>query len=306
MPRRRLGAVLLLPRNIANEVDGLRRALGVSPIERVPPHITLVPPINVREDEVDDALALARRVAGDHPTRLHVTIGPVATFSPLTPVVYLSVNGPGLDAIRSIRDALDSGPLAQELSHHYVPHVTISDDATDKEIHGALASLTHYVEPIALDGITVLEQDDADKMWRPIADAPFGATTTTRTLGADRVTFAEHAHETLEAQTIGRYRPLAVEAIVAGHTVGVARGRVARGDVAWLDELVVHREHRGSGVGGGLARAFVDAVRARDVSEVRSARGATIAGFLVKLGFAPTDSQDYVLAFPAPRPQGSR
>ncbi|MDP1795018.1 MAG: GNAT family N-acetyltransferase [Acidimicrobiales bacterium] len=297
MPKRKLGAVLLLPRTIASEIDGLRRALGVSPIERVPPHITLVPPINVREEDVDDALALARRVASDQPTRLHVTIGPVTTFSPITPVVYLSVNGPGLDAIRTMRDELDSGPLAQELSHPYVPHVTISDDPTPDEIDGAIASLTHYVEPIALEGITVLEQDDDDRMWRPIADAPFGAQTTTRTLGADRVSFAQHAHESLEAMTIGRYRPLVVEAIVEGRTVGVARGRVAPGDVAWLDELVVRSEQRGSGIGGGLARAFVGAARARDVAEIRSARGATIAGFLVKLGFVPTESQDFVLGF---------
>lgn len=304
MPRRRLGAVLLLPRHIANEIDGLRRALGVSPIERVPPHITLVPPINVREEDVDDALALARRVASEQPTRLHVTIGPIKTFSPITPVVYLSVNGPGVDAIKAMRDQLDAGPFAQELKHEFVPHVTLSDDATEAEISGALASLTHYVEPIALEGITVLEQDDDDKMWRPIADAPFAAETTTRTLGAQRVTFAQHTHETLGAMTIGRYKRLVVEAVIEGRTVGVARGRVARDDVAWLDELVVQSEYRGTGVGGGLARAFIDAARARDVHEVRSARGATIAGFLVKLGFVPVDSQEFALSFPAPRPQG--
>lgn len=297
MPRHRLGAVLLLPRHIATEVDGLRRALGVSPIERVPPHITLVLPINVRDEDVDDALALTRRVAAEQPMRLHITIGPIKTFAPVTPVVYLSVDGPGLDAIRSMRDALDTGPFAQELKHPYVPHVTLSDDASDAEIQGALASLTHYVEPITLDGITVLEQDEADRMWRPIADAPFGAEATTRTLGADRVTFAHHTHETLTAMTLGRYRPLVVEAIVGGRTVGVARGRAAADDVAWLDELVVQTDHRGTGIGGGLARAFVEAARAGGVTAGRAARGATIAGFLVKLGFVPTDSQDLVLDF---------
>lgn len=295
MPRHRLGAVLLLPRHIANEIDGLRRALGVSPIERVPPHITLVPPINVRDEELDDALAMTRRIASEQRTRLHVTVGPVTTFSPITPVVYLSVNGPDVEVIKGLRDEMDAGPFAQELKHPFVPHVTLSDDATEREIDGALASLTHYVEPIVLEGITVLEQDDDDKMWRPIADAPFGATTTTRTLGADRVTFAEHTHETLTAMTIGRYRPLVVEAIVDGRTVGVARGRVAEDDVAWLDELVVQGEFRSTGVGGGLARAFVEAARARQAKELRSARGATIAGFLVKLGFTEADAREYEL-----------
>lgn len=298
MPRRRLGAVLLLPRTIANEIDGLRRALGDSAsLANIAPHITLVPPINVREEEFDDAIALTRRVASEQTKRLHVTIGPIKTFAPITPVLYLGVGGPDLDVIKHMRDELDSGPFAQELSHPYVPHVTVSADAADKEIDGALASLSHYVEPIALDGITVLEQDDDDKMWRPIADAPFGDESTTRTLGADRVTFSIHTHETLTAMAIGRYRPLVVEAVVDGRSVGVARGRVAREDVAWLDELVVQAEQRGSGLGGGLARAFVDAARARDATQVRASRGATIAGFLVKLGFVSGETQEFVLDF---------
>lgn len=297
MPRRRLGVVLLLPRHIAREVDGIRRALGVAPIEQVPPHITLVLPTNVREEDVDDAIALTRQVASAQAKGLHITIGPVATFSPITPVIYLRVGGPDLDVIRQMRDALDSGPFAQELKHEFVPHVTLNAEATDAQITGALAALTGYVEPIALDGITILEQSDDDKMWRPIADAPFGAESTTRTLGADRVTFTDHSQETLTASGIGRYRRIAVEAHIDGRTVGVARGRFARGDVAWLDELVVQDEYRGTGIGGGLARAFVDAARAREVTEIRSARGATIAGFLVKLGFVPTDSQEFVLDF---------
>jgi 2'-5' RNA ligase/GNAT superfamily N-acetyltransferase len=297
MPRRRLGAVLLLPRHISDEIDGLRRALGVAPIEQVPPHITLVLPINVREDEVDDAIALTRRVASEQTTRLHLTIGPVATFSPITPVIYLRVGGPGLDALTRMRDQLDSGPFAQELTHEFVPHVTLHAEATEAQVTGALSSMTNYVEAVGLEGITILEQADADKLWRPIADAPFGVEPSTRTLGADRVTFTAHNQETLTATSIGRYQRLVVEAIVEGRTVGVARGRVARGDVAWLDELVVNAEYRGTGVGGGLARAFLDAARAYEVTQIRSARGATVAGFLVKLGFAPEDSQQFVLDF---------
>ena len=42
-------------------------------------------------------------------------------------------------------------------------------------------------------------------------------------------------------------------------------------------------------------RAFVEAARDREATEVRSARGATIAGFLVKLGFSQTDTKEFVL-----------
>lgn len=294
MSRRKLGVVLVIPRHIAPEIDGLRRALGVTTIERVPPHITLVPPINVAEDEVDDAIALARRVAADEQA-IHVVVGPVGTFSPITPVLFLKVSGPGLDAIRRLRDELDAGPFAQELSYPYVPHVTISDDATDKEIDGAMASLTHYVEHLALDAVTVLEQSDEDKIWRPIADAPLGARTTTRTIGASPVTISVNTFSSWTGATMGRYRPLAAEAFVDERVVGVARGHVASEGVAWLDELVVIAETRGTGIGGALARAFVDAARDAGATEVRATRGATIAGFLARLGFAVESADEFML-----------
>ncbi len=293
--KHRLGVVLLLPRHISTEVDGLRRALGVSPIERVPPHITLVPPVNVAEDELDRSVALVRQVATQQAARLHVVVGPVATFHPITPVIYLRVDGPGLEAIRAMRDALDTGPLAHERAHDFIPHVTLNDLATPEQITGGLAALGHFIEPVVLDGLTLLEQGD-DKVWRPIGDAPFGNDAATRTLGADRITLAINEHQSEAASRIGRYRSLIVEAFVDDRTVGIARGRVAEGDVAWLDELVIVGEQRGAGVGGALARAFVEAARGRGATELRSARGATIAGFLVRMGFESTETSEFVLA----------
>jgi hypothetical protein len=209
-------------------------------------------------------------------------------------VLYLRVSGPGLESLTQMRDALDAGPFAQDLAHDYVPHVTLNGDAADAQITHALASLTAFCEPVRLDGITVMEQGN-DKVWRPLADAPFGAEPTTRTLGADRVRIATSTMETLAARAIGRYRPLVVEAFIDAQTVGIARGRVAAGDVAWLDELVIVGEQRGSGVGGALARAFIEAARSHEATEIRSARGATLAGFLVKLGFGQADTKEFVL-----------
>ena len=81
--RWRLGVVLLSPDAVAAEVDGLRRACGDGAIDRVPPHITLVPPVNVREDDVPAAVAVLRSAAA-RAAPLELTIGPVATFAPPT------------------------------------------------------------------------------------------------------------------------------------------------------------------------------------------------------------------------------
>ena len=294
MPRRRLGVALLIPRNLAPEIDGIRRALGTADRTQVPPHITLVVPTNVRDEEVDEAIALVR-AAAEAESPIHVVLGPVETFSPLTPVVYLRVSGPGLDTIVGLRDALDAGPFAQELAHPFVPHVTLNGDATEAQIAGAMASINQFVEPVVIDAVTILEQDDDDKVWRPIADAPLGATPSTRTIGGSPVTMRVTKYPTHAGSTMGRYRSLSVEAFVDGRVVGLAHGHTAKDGIAWLDELVVIAETRGTGIGAQLARAFVDAARAVPCTEVRSVRGSTIAGFLVRFGFAVDKADEFSL-----------
>ncbi|HVV37858.1 MAG TPA: GNAT family N-acetyltransferase [Acidimicrobiales bacterium] len=294
MPRRRLGVALLIPRNLAPEIDGIRRALGTATVGQVPPHVTLVPPTNVHEEDIDDAVALARAAAADV-APLDVVVGPLETFYPVTPVLYLRVSGPGLAGIVALRDALDAGPFAQELTHPFVPHVTLHDDAGDDVIRGAQASIDHFIEPVRFDAVTILEQDDDDKVWRPIADAPLGESPTTRTIGASPVSFAVTRYPTHAGATMGRYRSLSVEALVDGRVLGLAHGHYARDGVAWLDELVVIAETRGTGIGAQLARAFVDAARDHQATEVRAARGATIAGFLVRLGFTVDPADEFSL-----------
>lgn len=293
MPRRKLGVALLIPRNLAPEIDGIRRALGAPDVAQVAPHITLVLPINVRDEDVDAAIALVRDVAAaENP--LDIVIGPLDTFYPVTPVLYLRVSGPGFDTITRLRDALDAGPLAQELTHPFVPHVTLNGEATDAQVAGAQASITHFIEHVHLDTVTVLEQNE-DKVWRPIADAPLGAEPTTRTIGGSPVTLAVTKYPTDVGSTMGRYRSLSIEAFVDGRVVGLAHGHYAPEGIAWLDELVVTRETRGTGIGAHLARGFVDAARDLAATEVRSVRGSTIAGFLVRFGFAVDKADEFSL-----------
>ncbi|MBA2283342.1 MAG: 2'-5' RNA ligase family protein, partial [Acidimicrobiia bacterium] len=55
MARHRIAVALLVPQPQAAELDGLRRALGAAERERVPPHITLASPVNLRDAELRDA-----------------------------------------------------------------------------------------------------------------------------------------------------------------------------------------------------------------------------------------------------------
>ena len=85
--RMRLGAALLIPPPVADEIDGLRRAFGDRSLGRVPPHLTLVPPVNVRRGRPGPGAGRAAGGGGDRrrppaPSML----GPPATFLPANPV----------------------------------------------------------------------------------------------------------------------------------------------------------------------------------------------------------------------------
>src|SRR3954447_15370684 len=90
--RRRGAGALFLPEPWATEVDGIRRGLGDGAFTDVAPHITLVHPVNIREEELPAAEALLRAVAGATDP-FTVRIGPPGTFEPVTPTAYLAVGG---------------------------------------------------------------------------------------------------------------------------------------------------------------------------------------------------------------------
>src|SRR5690606_7975814 len=135
---------------------------------RIPPHITLVPPVNVPEDAVDDALAALPRAA--RATRpLDLRLGPAATFHPVTPVVYLAVSG-DVGPLHGLRDRVFVPPLARPLTHPFVPHATLADEMAPARIPAAIAALADYVVDVRIEAVHLLEEDRG-RVWRPIAEA---------------------------------------------------------------------------------------------------------------------------------------
>jgi 2'-5' RNA ligase len=168
VPRVRLAAALLVPPPFAREIDGLRRALGEDR-SRVPPHLTLVPPVNVRVTDIARALARLRAAAAAT-LPLVVTLGPPATFLPVNPVVYLSVDG-DVDGVHALRNAVFAEPLSRDVDHDFVPHVTLIESSTPTRIEAALTALADYRVEVTFGSVHLLQQDA--RVWRPIADARF-------------------------------------------------------------------------------------------------------------------------------------
>jgi 2'-5' RNA ligase/GNAT superfamily N-acetyltransferase len=264
---------LLVEPPLTDELQGLRRGLGDPSLDRVAPHLTLVPPVNVRSADLPQALLRIRKAAAAHDGPLHLTLGPITSFLPVNPVVYLAVSG-DLDGLRRLRDAVFAPPLERKLSWPWVPHVTLADGIDEARIPAGLAALSDYTVPMAAERIVLLEEQTG-RMWRPLADASFGRPSVVgtgglaleiaagRLLDPEVLALPELADGPelveLSARCTSVLPPIVRAARREGEVVGAA--------VAWADGsgghvgVVVRSEHRRQGIGTHLLAAIEIAAR---------------------------------------------
>jgi 2'-5' RNA ligase len=320
MPRVRLGVALLVPEPLATEISGLRRALRDPNITRIPPHLTLVPPVNVRVEALDQALAVLRDAASSVPP-LSLLVGPVATFSPLNPVVYLAVGGEqaALAALVRLRDSVFRAPLHRQVDHPFVPHVTLHDDIDSALITPVIEAMAAWSAEVMFDQVTLLREDQPGRIWRPIAHAPLGGPAVIGT-GGLAVSLDLTPAAPFDARHATRSRSFAVTARREGAVVGLLEGRVVEGRAleepaseelpseegpvleeepvlegpvleAWIEHLVVVPSHRRQGIGSALLAQASSHAAAGGCAEMRlvlavTAEGSAVAkSFLTARGF---------------------
>lgn len=163
MARRRFAVALIVPPPVAIEVDALRRALGDRQLGKIDPHVTLVPPINLREDDIADALAVVQ-AAARRSAPIQLALGPVGTFGESSPVRFLAVEPwePVVELYRACR----AGVLEREETRPFHPHVTVDIDGgvTDGP-DPAVELLAGYRAEVLVDRVTVLE--NVAPGWEP-------------------------------------------------------------------------------------------------------------------------------------------
>ncbi|MDQ2726347.1 MAG: 2'-5' RNA ligase family protein [Actinomycetota bacterium] len=261
--RYRLGVAVVIDPPVADEINGLRRALGDGALERIVPHVTLVPPVNVPASGLIDALARLRAAASSCPESLHLTLGPPASFLPANPVLTLTVAG-DVDRLRALRDSVFVEPLARDLSWPWVPHVTLADDGDPVRIQVAVEVLDAYRATVTVDRLVLLEATRGAEglRWRPFADA---ALSPRRVVGRGGLDLELTRGRIVDPQAIeiirAAGRPALPGPIQDGSGIVVTGRRAA--DVvgvaaAWRDDsgghvgVVVSQDRRGEGIGSHL------------------------------------------------------
>ncbi|HEX9529799.1 MAG TPA: GNAT family N-acetyltransferase [Acidimicrobiales bacterium] len=298
MARVRLGVALLLPRDQAAEVQGLRRALGDPALDRIPPHLTLVPPVNVRAEDMPGAL-LRLREAAAATAPFSVELGPPSTFLPDSPVLFLAVDD-AAGAVARLRERVFHPPLARPLTWPFVPHMTLLDGGGPGRLEAARWAMAGFRIAVEWAELHLL-QEEPGRIWRSLASAVLGGSAVigrgglpleiSRSTQPDPAArrFAEQAWAELDLAETGGLAPrvdMAFTARRSGQVVGVATGR-AEGGVGHLSELIVASAVRGEGVGHHLLAAFESWAAGEGVTRLalRTPAGGPAEGFYARRGW---------------------
>ena len=87
------GVAVIVEGSAAIEIQALRRALSDPSLPSIAPHVTLVPPLRLKDHDLPEAIRLLHRAAADFEP-FTVTLGPPDTFAPVTSTVHLPVEDP--------------------------------------------------------------------------------------------------------------------------------------------------------------------------------------------------------------------
>ena len=159
-----IGVAVAIPEPWATELQDYRTAVGDTTAAMIPTHITLVPPTEVADDELDGVeghLASAAQQVGAFCVHLRGT----GTFRPTSPVVFVSLVE-GISQCEELAAAVRRGPLAMELPFPYHPHVTIAHHLSDEQLDRAFEELSDFECEFDVEDFGLYVHDEG-RGWRP-------------------------------------------------------------------------------------------------------------------------------------------
>jgi 2'-5' RNA ligase len=159
-----IGVAVAIPEPWATELQEYRAAVGDATAAMIPTHITLVPPTEVDEDQlqkIEDHL----EAAADEVSSFCVHLRGTGTFRPVSPVVFVSL-AEGISQCERLAEVVRRGPLAIDLAFPYHPHVTIAHHLGDDQLDRAFDELADFECEFDVEDSKLYVHDQA-LGWRP-------------------------------------------------------------------------------------------------------------------------------------------
>jgi 2'-5' RNA ligase len=159
-----IGVAVAIPEPWATQLQQYRTSIGDTMAATIPTHITLVPPTDVSDDDLEKIETHLEMAAADVPA-FAVHLRGTGTFRPVSPVVFVSVVE-GISQFEQLAEAVRRGPLAVDLAYPYHPHVTIAHDLADPQLDRAFEELSDFDCDFDVDDFHLYVHDHVQG-WTP-------------------------------------------------------------------------------------------------------------------------------------------
>jgi 2'-5' RNA ligase len=166
-----IGVSVAVPEPWGNELQEYRIAVGDESARHIPTHITLLPPHQVAEHEMDEVVRHLERVASSM-QRFDVHLRGTGTFRPVSPVVFVGVVE-GISQCEQLAAEVRQGPLAIEREFPFHPHVTVAHHLPDKQLDRAFQELQDFDAAFRVHELWMYCHDD-ENGWLPTRSLPLG------------------------------------------------------------------------------------------------------------------------------------
>jgi len=185
MQKPRYALVAYLKNPAGGFVENLRRELHPD-LPHMAAHLSILPPRPLQGSESSALQVLERICGGEEP--FEVSLGDVETFIPVTPTVYIRVDGAAV-RMTELHRKLNTDALAFQEEWPYIPHLTIVKMGAEQPAQSAFQlarrrwSGYEGSRRILLEKLTFVREDvraDAPSCWVDLAPVQLGRTLVSR------------------------------------------------------------------------------------------------------------------------------
>jgi 2'-5' RNA ligase len=167
-----IGVSVAVPEPWGSELQQYRIASGDESAKHIPTHITLLPPHEVPDAELDDLIAHLGEVAsGTLPFRVHLR--GTGTFQPVSPVVFVGVVE-GISQCEQLEAGVRRGRFQRTFPYH--PHVTVAHHLPENRLEQAFTDLADFDATFDVHEMWMYLHDDLSG-WHPTKAFPLGELT---------------------------------------------------------------------------------------------------------------------------------
>jgi 2'-5' RNA ligase len=159
-----IGVAVAIPEPWASQLQEYRTSVGDATAAMIPTHITLVPPTEVEQGQIESIVEHLESVA-ERTDAFSVHLRGTGTFRPVSPVVFVSL-AEGISQFEGLADGVRRGPLEMDLTFPYHPHVTIAHHLEDHQLDRAFDELADFEAKFDVEDFHLYVHDEA-RGWQP-------------------------------------------------------------------------------------------------------------------------------------------